>query len=240
MIMEKVFKIFVDFDGTITQQDVGEEIFLKFADNNKMNVIIEDLLNDKLSSRDCWVQLCAAIPSIDKSELDSFINSMIIDPSFIEFIKYCGKENDELFVLSDGFDYYIHRIFSNNDIGNISVYANSLQLINNKLIPGFPYYDESCFSSANCKRNHVINHSSEEEFTVFIGDGNSDKDVVEYCDFIFAKNDLLRYCESERVTFFPFKDFNDVIKKLTDLKARKRLKKRSRAQLNRQKAYTIE
>ena len=238
--MGKAFKIFVDFDGTVTKQDVGEEIFLKFADSKKVNVIIDDLLNDKLSSRDCWMQLCDAISSINKSELDSFIETMTMESSFIEFINYCSSEEDELFVLSDGFDYYINRIFKNNCISDIPVYANSLELINSKLIPGFPYFDESCFSSANCKRNHVINHSSEEDFTVFVGDGNSDKDVVEYCDFIFAKNDLLRYCEMERITFFPFKNFNDVIDKLNELKSKKRLKKRSRAQLNRQKAYTIE
>lgn len=238
--MEKSFKIFVDFDGTITKQDVGEEIFHKFADNKKVNVIIDDLLSDKISSRDCWEQLCSAIPSIDRKELDSFIDTMIIEPSFKEFIDLCSNEGDELFVLSDGFDYYINRIFKKNFISGIPVYANGLELVKNKLVPRFPFYNESCFSSANCKRNHVINHSSEDDFTVFIGDGNSDKGVIEYCDFIFAKNDLLRYCEVERITFFPFKDFTDVTFKLNELKAKKRLKKRTQAQLNRQKAYTIE
>jgi 2-hydroxy-3-keto-5-methylthiopentenyl-1-phosphate phosphatase len=63
---------------------------------------------------------------------------------------------------------------------------------------------------------------------------------VEYCDFVFAKNDLLRYCEIERITFFPFKDFNDVIKKLGELEKKKRLKKTHRAQLKRQQAYINE
>jgi len=238
--MERVFKIFTDFDGTVTKQDVGEEIFRKFADKEKVNIIIENLLSGKLSSRDCWLQLCAAVPFINKSELDTFIDSMDVEPSFINFNEYCHNEGDELIVLSDGFDYYIDRIFNTNSINGNRVYANKLELVNNKLIPGFPYYYDSCFISANCKRTHLINNSSDEDFTVFIGDGNSDKDVVEYCDFIFAKDDLLRYCEMEKITFFPFKDFTDVIKKLNELKLKKRLKKRSRAQLNRQRIYTIE
>lgn len=238
--MDKVFKIFVDFDGTITEQDVGEEIFLKFADKEKAKVIIDHLLNNKLSSRDCWLQLCNAVSSIDKRELDTFIDTMTMESSFTEFINYCSSERNELYILSDGFDYYINRIFAKNCISDILVYANKLELVDNKLIPGFPHFDESCNGSANCKRNHVINHSSDEDFTVFIGDGNSDKDVVQFCDFIFAKDDLLRHCEMERITFFPFNNFCDVIKKLNELKSKKRLKKRSRAQLNRQRAYTAE
>ena len=238
--MEKVFKIFVDFDGTVTKQDVGEKIFRKFADRKKVDNIIEDLLGGKLSSRDCWLQLCDAVPFINKSELDSFIDSMDVEPSFINFKEYCRSKSDELIILSDGFDYYIDRVFKLNSINGIKVYANKLELVENKLIPEFPHYYDSCFISANCKRTHVINNSSDEDFTVFIGDGNSDKDVVQYCDFIFAKDDLLRYCEMERITFFPFKDFTDVIKKLDELKSKKRLKKRSRAQLNRQRIYSIE
>ena len=239
-VTQRIFKVFVDFDGTITQQDVGDEIYRKFADKEKVDAIIDDLLNDRMSSRECWVELCKAVPFVDKKELDDFINTMQIDQTFYEFNKYCENENIERYVLSDGFDYYIERIFEKNGINGLTVYANHLEIIDGKLIPGFPYYDEASFSSANCKRNHIINHSSEDDFTVFIGDGNSDKDCVEYCDFIFAKDDLLRFCEKERITYFPFKSFNDVIKKLDELKGKKKLKKRLQAKLKRQQAYMTE
>lgn len=238
--MEKAFKIFVDFDGTITIKDIGEEIFRHFAEKDKVEIIIDDLLKNKISSRNCWEQLCKAVPEIEKAQLDKFIDSMTIEPSFISFANYCHKKGDEIIVLSDGFDYYIERIFNLYSINSIKVYANNLSVAENKLVPSFPFYNESCFVTANCKRTHVITNSSDEDYTVFIGDGNSDKDVVEYCDFIFAKHDLLRYCEINRITFLPFKDFEDVKERLNDLRSKKRLKKRSRAQLNRQKLYSIE
>jgi len=239
-VTQRIFKVFVDFDGTITQQDVGDAIFTKFGEKEKVNSIIDDLLNDRISSRDCWIKLCDAVPYINKEELDEFIESLPLESSFYNFKEYCNNENIELYILSDGFDYYIDKIFKKNKINGLTIYANHLEVVEGKLIPGFPYYDEASFSSANCKRNHIINHSSEEDFTVFIGDGNSDKDSIEYCDFIFAKDDLLKFCEKERITYFPFKDFDDVIKKLDELKGRKRLKKRLQAQLKRQQAYTTE
>ena len=230
----------MDFDGTISQQDVGEAIFRTFAEEEKVNKIIDDLLNDRISSRDCWIKLCDVVAEINKTELDKFIDKFPLDETFMSFINYCADEQDDIYVLSDGFDYYINRIFEKNGIEGLTVYSNHLEIVDGKMIPSFPYYDDSSFSSANCKRNHIIHHSSDTDFTVFIGDGNSDKNSVEYCDFIFAKDDLLKFCEKERVTYFPFKNFDDVIKKLDELKGKKRLKKRLRAQLKRQQAYTTE
>ena len=237
--MEKQFKIFVDFDGTITEIDVGEALFREFGDTEKSNAIVNELLNDRISSKECWVQLCNSIPSIDKSKLDEFIDKMNVDSTFGNLIKFCDENKTELFVLSDGFDYYVNKILEKNNITSVKVFSNHL-IVEDKLTPEFPYYDEACFSSSNCKRNHILNNSSEEDYTVYIGDGNSDKDAVEFCDFVFAKKDLLRYCEMERITFFPYRDFNDVIKKLNELDKKKRLKKTHRAQLKRRQAYINE
>jgi len=237
--MEREFKVFVDFDGTITETDVGEALFREFGDKEISDAIVNELLNDRISSRECWIKLCDSIPSIDKNKLDEFIGKMNVESTFENLIKHCKEKRIELYVLSDGFDYYVDKILEKNNITGIKVFSNHL-IVKDKLIPEFPYYDEACFSSSNCKRNHILNNSSEDEFTVFIGDGNSDKDAVEYCDFVFAKNDLLRHCEMERITFFPYTDFNDVVKKLNELDNKKRLKKTHRAQLKRRQAYINE
>ncbi len=238
--MKKEFKIFIDFDGTITTTDVGENIFLKFGNESKVKKIIEDLLTEKISSKECWISLCESVHQINKNELDSFIDEIKIDPGFKDFISFCKKNELVHFILSDGFDYYIERILKRENLDDIKYYSNKLQIINNKLIPSFPHHDIDFPSSANCKRNHIINNSGDEEFTVFIGDGNSDKYTVHYCDFIFAKEDLLKYCEKERISYFPFKNFIDVQHIMTKLLSKKRLKKRHQAELKRREVYMSE
>lgn len=239
--MSFVFKVFVDFDGTISKVDVGDSIFRKFADKEKVDEVITRLLNDEISARQSWLSMCEIAGNIDKSELDKFINAIEIDQTFHELVNYCNTNGIELFVLSDGFDYYIDRILGKENINGLTVYSNKLTINESgKLLPEFPYLDESCPSSANCKRNHIITHSSDEDYTVFIGDGNSDKFVAEYCDFIFAKDDLLKYCERERITYFPFKNFHDVVIRMEQLVSRKRLKKRHQAELKRRAVYMAE
>ncbi len=239
-MMKKVFKIFADFDGTITTSDVGELIFRKFGNADKIETISINLLSDKISAKESWELLCKTVDDIDKKTLDDFIDKTEIDPTFCEFVKYCNLNKMELFVLSDGFDYYISRILSSKNLEHLKVYSNHLILKENKLVPSFPYSDINCLSSANCKRNHIINNSSDEDYTVFIGDGNSDKFTCQFCDFIFAKDDLLKFCEVERITYFPFQNFYDVATKLEQLRLKKRLKKRYQAELKRREAYLSE
>jgi 2,3-diketo-5-methylthio-1-phosphopentane phosphatase len=239
--MNKQFKIFMDFDGTISKIDVGDELFRKFGKEELTNKIIDDLLNDRISSRECWTRLCEGVDSINKNDLDEFILGVEVEPSFHQFVKYSNEHNFDLFILSDGFDYYINKILNREGLKQLKVYSNSLSITEEGvLVPSFPFLNENCKSTANCKRNHIIEHSGESDHTVFIGDGNSDKDPIEYVDFIFAKDDLLKYCEKQRITYFPFNDFIDIINRLDELSSKKRLKKRHQAELKRREAYLAE
>lgn len=234
-------KIFVDFDGTITKHDVGEAIFREFGSTEKTDEIVVNLLNDKITARECWEQLLDTIPAIQKEILNKFIDQMEIDETFKNFHKFCIENNIEMFVLSDGFDYYINRIFKNANLNHVKIFANTLAVNeNNQLVASFPYFDIDCQTSANCKRNHILNNSGDDDFTILIGDGNSDKYSAEFCDFIFAKNDLLKYCEKKRITYFPFNNFDDIVTRLESFRAKKRLKKRHQAELKRREAYLRE
>ena len=240
-IHQKVFKAFVDFDGTITKQDVGDAIFLNFCDKKIVDDIIEKLLSDKISAMQSWVSLCEIAKIPGKKELNDFVDAIEIDPAFHGFVKFCEDNNIDIYVLSDGFDYYINRIFEREGLQDLKFYSNKLEITeDNHLIPHFPYFDIDCQTSANCKRNHIINHSGDDEYTIFVGDGNSDKYTSQFCDFIFAKDDLLKFCEKERITYFPFNDFNDVTKRMDVLMKRKRLKKRHQALLKRREIYMAE
>jgi 2,3-diketo-5-methylthio-1-phosphopentane phosphatase len=239
--MANKFKIFIDFDGTITKQDVGEAIFREFGDESKTDLIVADLLSGKITARQCWEQLFETINTINAEKLNNFIDKQEIEPTFHQLNTYCAENGMEMFVLSDGFDYYINRIFQRENLNHVKIYANNLSVTDkNQLLPSFPYFDIDCQASANCKRNHILNNSGEDDYTVYIGDGNSDKYSTQFCDFIFAKDDLLKYCEKERITFFPFRNFNDVIVKLESLKAKKRLKKRHQAELKRKEIFIQE
>ncbi len=239
--MKRALKVFIDFDGTITMEDVGEAIFTKFGDAEKVKGIIDNLLKDKISSRQCWDELCESVNDIKKHELDEFIDLIDVDPTFVSFVKYCSENEIEIVVLSDGFDYYINRLFNKTGLSGIKYYSNKLFVDEQGILATeYPYFDADSPTSANCKKNHIINHSSDDDFTIYIGDGNSDKEAAQYCDFIFAKKGLARFCSMERISFYPFNNFDDIKFKIIELMNKKNLRKRHQAQLKRKSAYMAE
>lgn len=239
-MIKRAFKIFVDFDGTITMEDVGEGIFRKFGETEKVNKIIDDLLENRISAKQCWIELCKSIKTVDAAELDLFINEIVIDKYFKEFNDFCNDNGIDLYVLSDGFDYYINRIFEKENLSTIKYFSNRLHHNEGRLYPEFPFEDSYCRSSANCKRNHIITNSSDDDITIYIGDGNSDIYAAQFCDYIFAKNGLAKHCSREKISFTSFTDFNDILIKTKQLLTKKNIKKRHQAELKRKEAYILE
>jgi 2-hydroxy-3-keto-5-methylthiopentenyl-1-phosphate phosphatase len=237
-ILPRRFKIYIDFDGTITTKDIGEHMFLEFGEPNKCKNIIAKWLEGELNSKQVWIQLCDTVHNFDKLKFDTFLENFSIDPFFNEFLKFSRENNFNTTVLSDGFDYYIDKISKRENFSDLNIYCNKLTFDdNNSLVPSFPYTDEECDKCANCKRNHILNSSSEEDITIYIGDGWSDTCAAEYCDFIFAKKSLLKYCEQNGLPYFPYNTFEDVKKIVEQLLIKKKIKKRHQAVLKRKDAY---
>jgi len=88
-MINHVFRIFVDFDGTITQKDVGESIFREFGDKEKINLIIKDLLSDKITAKQSWIEMCKTINNTNLKLLNSFIDSISVDEGLHNFVNFC-------------------------------------------------------------------------------------------------------------------------------------------------------
>ncbi|MEI7811201.1 MAG: MtnX-like HAD-IB family phosphatase [Ignavibacteria bacterium] len=235
---ERNFKVFIDFDGTITTQDAGEAFVNTFGEPVKVREIIERWMNNEITSPQSWYLMFDTIKDLNLTEFERFINTISIDSAFKSFALYCNQYHYEIRVLSDGFDFYIKNILKREELDYLEVYCNRAVVSQEKrIIPQFPYGDEECKFCGNCKRNHILVNSNDEDYSIYIGDGYSDKCPVQFCDFVFAKGDLLRYCEINRITYFPFKDFNDVTRRLEELRLKKWLKKKHQAELKRREIY---
>jgi len=236
----RTHKIFVDFDGTITKQDIGEQLFLRFGDTEKAEEIIKRISSRQLTSVEGWKALFEILRTVSIDELTNFVRSFEIDTAFHRLVSFAQQRQVEMIILSDGFEFYIKTILERENITGLQIYSNRLlENGSGKPQPVFPYRDAECKDCANCKRNHIIENSGDDEFTVYIGNGSSDVCPAQYCDFIFAKDSLRKFCEKEKVTFFPYDSFNEVVSKLETLFAKKRLKKRHQAELKRKNLYKL-
>lgn len=234
-------KIFSDFDGTATKMDVGNLIFRTFSGDGIIP-LIKSWKNYEISSRQLLTEECRMINMNSIEELYSLIDRQELDDYFIDFCKICDDNDIQLFIVSDGLDVYINRILNRYELNYIPFYSNKFNYSTDengkiKFLPEFPYTDSECDKCGNCKRNHVLYNSEEDDLIIYIGDGSSDRCPVDCADIIFAKRELASYCRSKKIPFIEFSNFNDINNKLNEFLNRKRIKKRRQAELKRKEIF---
>ena len=238
-------KVFVDFDGTITKNDVGNAFFLHFG-REACRRLVDDYRAGTISAQECFRQELAAIGSVSRAELDGFLSGQAIDPTFRDFITFCREREIEFHVVSDGLDYYIHRILESNGITGVPVFSNVLRILpeeadgRSPLSIAFPYQDAECRVCACCKRNIMLSRSGDEDVIAYVGEGFSDQCPVQYADIVFAKDALQTFCQERNISYHLYATFADVVERLKELTARKRLRVRHRAKLLRKEIFTSE
>jgi len=233
-------KIFCDFDGTIAVEDIGNLFYRHFGEPQVCDDAVSKWREGKITSIECLSIECKTIKNLTLQKAYEFIDQQKFDESFIEFARFCKEKNLDLKILSDGIDLYIERILKRYNL-ELKFYSNSIRINDDgtaEMI--FPYTDSVCLKCANCKRNHIINNSSDDDITIYIGDGHSDPCPIEYVDYIFAKKDLLKHCELNRISYFPFEDFNSIQTAIEKLLSKRRIKKRNSAILKRRELYLLE
>jgi 2,3-diketo-5-methylthio-1-phosphopentane phosphatase len=238
-----MIRVFSDFDGTVCPQDIGAQFFETFA-GKKAHDFKEELLPGKLAMQDWLGQLCEAILDISRREFDTYIDQFSVDPHFENFVRFVEEHDMGLMIVSDGLDAYIEHVLANAGLSRVQFFANHADFIGvngkQKLAVLFPYTDAECSLCANCKRNHMLTSSADEDIIVYVGDGYSDRCPARYADFVFAKEQLIRHCQQQNITFFEFKHFGDVQAKLEEILRRKRIRHRQEAEMARREVFVRE
>ena len=164
-----------------------------------------------------------------------------LDPAFAVFVEFCRHRSIPVVVLSDGLDFYVERLLRKSGLGDLPFFSNHLELVEQgavtKLVPSFPHTDAECLVCGNCKRNHLLTLSGDDDIIVYIGDGISDRCPVRYADIVFAKGRLIRYCQEQNITYHEFRTFVDVRGRLEVILQQKRIRKRREAEMARRDAF---
>jgi 2,3-diketo-5-methylthio-1-phosphopentane phosphatase len=231
-----MIRVFCDFDGTVCPQDVGEQFFQTFA-GEKAEQNIRRLLSSEITMQEWLMELCGTIPSMDQKKFFDFIDQFATDPYFAGFVRFCKKQGIPLMILSDGLDAYIERILSNAGLTRIPFFANHVEFVGEKLKVSFPYTDAECNCCGNCKRNHMLNVSADDDIIVYVGDGYSDRCPIRYADIVFAKGQLIKYCQELNITYFEIDHFGDVQLKMEEVVQRKRIRHRQEAAMARREVF---
>lgn len=235
-----MIRVYCDFDGTLVPQDIGNAFFREYAGTRAEEIVV-GYLEGTMNARDCLAQECAAIPRMDRETLDAFADRYAVDPAIPGFIEWCAGNGWTFKVLSDGLDAYVGRVLHRAGLDHIPFAANAAEFVEEQGVPrlsvSFPYRDELCATCGNCKRRHIAAETDDRDVVVYIGDGISDRCAARVADVVFATRSLIRFCQSENITYHPFKSIADVHARLKDLQRLGRITQRREATVARQALF---
>jgi 2-hydroxy-3-keto-5-methylthiopentenyl-1-phosphate phosphatase len=230
-------RIFSDFDGTMMKEDVGDALLRQFCGEAHFERMLGLWRSGEISAVECYRRLFAAIPRLTPAMLEEFLTAFEIDPSFIRFAEWCTVREYPLLILSDGFDAYIEPLLRRAG-ADVEFLANRLRLTEESPVPEFPYADVRCPQLANCKSNHLLLRSQDEDIVVYIGDGTSDYEAAAFADVVFARGALETWCQEQNISFRRFYSFTTVQDVLFILIEQHKLHPRKRARVHRQQLWS--
>ncbi|MCM3078796.1 2-hydroxy-3-keto-5-methylthiopentenyl-1-phosphate phosphatase [Brevibacillus invocatus] len=219
--MSKKLVLFCDFDGTITEKDNIVSIVRKFAPP-ECEVLIEQILTQKISIQSGVGQLFQLIPSSKRQEIIDFILAEAsIRPGFADFVRYCREEGVEWLITSGGIDFFVEPILAPFDLSEVPLYCNGSDFSDERITITWPHHcDEHCSNGGcgMCKTTIIRRYDSTDYFRVVIGDSITDLAGAKIADFVIARSLLAQKSEELQLPHRTFSTFHDVVDILKDLK----------------------
>jgi 2,3-diketo-5-methylthio-1-phosphopentane phosphatase len=206
--------VFCDFDGTITQLDVTDQILDQLA-HPAWREVEREWAMGLIGSRECLERQITMVES-SRNDLHAVIDSITLDPHFSEFHRFTRRKKMPLYIVSDGFDYVIRRVLKRAGVkgsfrNGSQLFASALRVEEHRLTPSFPHSPEPCeHGCATCKPAVMRRLSKGRQPIIFVGDGMSDRFAVEVADVVFAKRQLLAHCRETGIARHPFETFKEV------------------------------
>ena len=195
----------LDFDGTISEQDLLDEIAQRFGDPEEFARIDAALDHGTLTLREVITQEFAPVRARLQDVVDWVLANVRVRPGFAQLAELARERGWGFVVLSSGFHELIEPVLAREGV-DVEVKANRLDpdpagwrvLWRDEAICG------TC--GEECKRRALPGEGE----IVYVGDGVSDRCAALASDRVFAIKGLARYLEERGVPFERFTDFYEI------------------------------
>jgi 2,3-diketo-5-methylthio-1-phosphopentane phosphatase len=202
--------VWIDFDGTITQQDVLDELIKRFAIDDSWKRIEQRWQEGTIGSRECLTAQLAVVRIAD-SQIDSFLDSIQLDPGLLDLIQVLDHHQVPVAVLSDGLDRFIGPLLRRTGLGHLKFRSNTFTRSTEILQLQCPFASPTCESaSAHCKCRSMTDLAHPRTDWIYIGDGRSDLCPSRKSTCRFAKGVLAANLQREQLPFLPYENLHQI------------------------------
>jgi 2-hydroxy-3-keto-5-methylthiopentenyl-1-phosphate phosphatase len=203
----------VDFDGTVTEQDLLDEIARTFGDEDVYREVDEGLDQRSLTLHEVLRREFEPVRAPLSEVVDWMLSHARIRPGFRELVQEAKQRGWRIVIVSSGFRELIEPVLEREGVGDVPVVSNAVDPDPDGWRIRFHDEGECGTCGEPCKRSTVTGLADGSE-VVYVGDGYSDRCAAELADLVFARRGLARYLDERGVPYRPFEDFFDVAREL--------------------------
>ena len=213
--MLAVRAILVDFDGTASLDDVSEVLLQEFGDPGWP--LYDELVDrGEMGLREAGRHQSGMLGGTRNEMLAFALDRCGLDPTFAPFVGWAEENALAVTVVSDGFGFYIRPMLEAAGLGRLEVLTNELFVDGERPRLFHPHGHPVCRGCGTCKMLAAVGARERLGPVAFVGEGQSDRYGALYSDIVFAKKDLVRICQADRVPFLPWETFDDVRRALEE------------------------
>jgi 2-hydroxy-3-keto-5-methylthiopentenyl-1-phosphate phosphatase len=200
--------IVVDFDGTVTEQDLLDTIASRFGDPVVYQEVDEALDEGRIPLREVITREFEPVRKPLEEIVGWELENVRIRPGFRELVELAQSRGWRLVIVSSGFHELIEPILEREGVA-VELHANRVDPRPDgwRVLWQYEATCDSCGES--CKRSIVQEFAGDDEL-VYVGDGYSDRCAAEASDRVFATKGLARYLDERGIPYERFDDFHDV------------------------------
>jgi 2-hydroxy-3-keto-5-methylthiopentenyl-1-phosphate phosphatase len=199
-----------DFDGTITIEDASFTILDAYIPD-KWRSLFDQYQQGKMTVG-AFNSTAFSMVKADKETLLKMIREKVsVREGFKDFTEYCRRKNYRFVIVSNGLDFYIKDILERYEVKDVEVHASNTVFTDDGLLvrhkgPDGQYLDE------DVKAAYTEYYLNKGYKVIYLGDGRSDVLPAGKSHHIFATGSMIEYCNSEKLSYTPFTDFQQVIR----------------------------
>jgi 2-hydroxy-3-keto-5-methylthiopentenyl-1-phosphate phosphatase len=200
----------IDFDGTVTEDDLLDEIARIFGDPIVYQEVEDGLDAGTMPLREVITREFAPVTAPLDEVVAWVLEHARVRPGFAQLVRGAQAAGWRVLVVSSGFEELIEPVLARESV-NVELHANRLDARPDGWVVEWRYPASCDECHESCKRELLP-----PGYVVYVGDGYSDRCAALAADRVFATRGLAIYLTERGDPFEPFEDFRTISAALAD------------------------
>jgi 2-hydroxy-3-keto-5-methylthiopentenyl-1-phosphate phosphatase len=200
----------IDFDGTVTEDDLLDAIALDFGDPAVYQEVEDGLDAGTMPLREVITREFRPVRAPLAEVVDWVLEHARVRRGFRELVHEMQEAGWQVHIVSSGFQELIEPVLERERV-DVELHANRVDARPDGWRVQWRYPDDCTECGESCKRAMLP-----AGYVVYVGDGYSDRCAAGAADRVFATKGLAVYLADRGTPFEPFSDFHDVSQALAN------------------------